>query len=144
VSIHTHCAVVCVTEAVGSVFNHYTRVRANLAAFDDESGADPWSEAEADDGMCHFYFSFTRGDVNELSTLWRVVCTLTSSPPACSTASSTTSTSKTSLVIREEQCTGHVCRKIHMKIRPAQKFHLLQRTNRIREDITRAYPCTRS
>lgn len=32
-----------------AVFNHYTRVRANLAAFDDESGADPWSEAEADD-----------------------------------------------------------------------------------------------
>ncbi|KAG1780262.1 P-loop containing nucleoside triphosphate hydrolase protein [Suillus placidus] len=32
-----------------AVFNHYTRVRANLAAFDDESGADPWSEANADD-----------------------------------------------------------------------------------------------
>ncbi|KAG1755960.1 P-loop containing nucleoside triphosphate hydrolase protein [Suillus lakei] len=32
-----------------AVFNHYTRVRANLAAFGDESGADPWSEASADD-----------------------------------------------------------------------------------------------
>lgn len=32
-----------------AVFNHYTRVRANLAAFDDESDADPWSEANADD-----------------------------------------------------------------------------------------------
>lgn len=32
-----------------AVFNHYTRVRANLAAFDDENGADPWSEANADD-----------------------------------------------------------------------------------------------
>lgn len=32
-----------------AVFNHYTRVRANLAAFDDESGTDPWSEAKADD-----------------------------------------------------------------------------------------------
>lgn len=143
-SIHTYCSVVCVTEAVGSVFNHYTRVRANLAAFDDESGADPWSEAEADDGMCHFYFSSTREDANELSTPRRVVCTLTSSPPACSPASITTSTSKTSLVIREEQCTGHVCKKLHMKVCPPQKFHLLQRTNRIREDITRAYPCTRS
>lgn len=32
-----------------AVFNHYTRVRANLAAFADESGTDPWSEANADD-----------------------------------------------------------------------------------------------
>ncbi|KAJ8592142.1 ClpX, ATPase regulatory subunit [Rhizopogon salebrosus TDB-379] len=32
-----------------AVFNHYTRVRANLAAFDDENGADPWVEASADD-----------------------------------------------------------------------------------------------
>lgn len=32
-----------------AVFNHYTRVRANLAAFDDESDADPWSEANVDD-----------------------------------------------------------------------------------------------
>jgi hypothetical protein len=43
--------VACKTEAVGSVFNHYTRVRANLAAFDDENGADPWVEASADDGV---------------------------------------------------------------------------------------------
>jgi ATP-dependent Clp protease ATP-binding subunit ClpX len=32
-----------------AVFNHYTRVRANLAAFDDESSADPWSEVKEDD-----------------------------------------------------------------------------------------------
>lgn len=32
-----------------AVFNHYTRVRANLAAFDDESGPDSWSEANAGD-----------------------------------------------------------------------------------------------
>ncbi|KAG2152907.1 P-loop containing nucleoside triphosphate hydrolase protein [Suillus clintonianus] len=34
-----------------AVFNHYTRVRANLAAFSDESGTDPWSEASADDAQ---------------------------------------------------------------------------------------------
>jgi hypothetical protein len=51
VSIHTYCSVVCIAEAVESVFNHYTRVRANLAAFADESGTDPWSEANADDGV---------------------------------------------------------------------------------------------
>ncbi|OAX39756.1 ClpX, ATPase regulatory subunit [Rhizopogon vinicolor AM-OR11-026] len=32
-----------------AVFNHYTRVRANLAAFEDENGADPWAEASSDD-----------------------------------------------------------------------------------------------
>lgn len=47
-----YCSVTCKTEAVGSVFNHYTRVRANLAAFADENNADPWAEASADDGVC--------------------------------------------------------------------------------------------
>lgn len=32
-----------------AVFNHYTRVRANLAAFEDESGPDSWSEVNAGD-----------------------------------------------------------------------------------------------
>jgi len=40
------------TEAVGSVFNHYTRVGANLVAFSDENRVDPWAEAGADDGVC--------------------------------------------------------------------------------------------
>lgn len=54
-------SVACKTEAVGSVFNHYTRVRANLSAFDDESGIDPWAEPGADDGVYYLEHDCSRG-----------------------------------------------------------------------------------